>query len=143
VSVGRLYVFFGKMSVHVSCPFLIGLFVFGVLSSISSLYNWILTLYQICHLQISSPLPFSFVDCFLHCAEAFYFDEVPIVYFFRDMSRKKLLWSMSKRLLTVFSRILMVSCVTFKSLIHLEFIFVYGSIIYNSQIMETAQMSID
>ena len=39
---------------------------------------WILTLYQICHLQIFSPIlqaALSFVDCFLHCANAFYLDE--------------------------------------------------------------------
>ena len=27
-------------------------------------------------------LPFSFVDCFLHCVEAFYLDKVPIVHFY-------------------------------------------------------------
>ena len=65
-------------------------------------------------------LPFSFVDCFLCCAEAFYFDEVPIVCLCfvslasGDLSRKKLEWLMSKRLLAVFSRIFMVSCLTFR-----------------------------
>ena len=44
----------------------------------------------------------------------------------RDMSNKKLLWLRSKRLLPVFSyRILMASCLTFRSFIHFEFIFVY------------------
>jgi len=38
VSVGHLDVFSGKMSVHVFCPFLIGLYVFWVLSCISSLH---------------------------------------------------------------------------------------------------------
>uniref|UniRef100_A0ABI7YBS4 Uncharacterized protein n=1 Tax=Felis catus TaxID=9685 RepID=A0ABI7YBS4_FELCA len=43
------------------------------------------------------------------------------------MLSKKLLWPRSKRLLPVFSsRILMVSCLTFMSFIHFEFIFVYG-----------------
>ena len=37
VSVGHLYVFFGEMSVHVFCPVSFGLFVFWVLSCISSL----------------------------------------------------------------------------------------------------------
>ena len=44
---------------------------------------WIPALYLICHLQISSPIlsvAFSFADCFLCCAEAFYFDEVPVVH---------------------------------------------------------------
>ena len=48
-------------------------------------------------------LPFSFVDYFLCCAEAFYFDEVPVVYFCfvslasRDVFSKKLLRARSKR----------------------------------------------
>uniref|UniRef100_A0ABI7ZDS7 Uncharacterized protein n=1 Tax=Felis catus TaxID=9685 RepID=A0ABI7ZDS7_FELCA len=37
--------------------FFTGFFVFWVLSLISSLQNQILTLYLICHLQISSPIP--------------------------------------------------------------------------------------
>ena len=46
---------------------------------------------------------------------------------FRDMSSKKLLWPRSKRLLLVFfSTILMVSCLTIRSFIHFEFVFVYG-----------------
>ena len=45
----------------------------------------------------------------------------------RDLSRKKLLQPMSEKLLPVFaSRIFMVSGLTFRSLIHFEFIFVYG-----------------
>uniref|UniRef100_A0ABI7ZUU8 Uncharacterized protein n=1 Tax=Felis catus TaxID=9685 RepID=A0ABI7ZUU8_FELCA len=43
------------------------------------------------------------------------------------MSNKKLLKLRSKRLLPVFSSgVLMVSCLTFRSFIHFEFIFVYG-----------------
>ena len=90
---------------------------------------------MIYHLQISSPIPsvpFSFVDCFL-CSADFYLDEVPIVHFtfnslaFGVLLSKKLLWLRSNRLLPVFSsRVLMVSCLTFRSFIHLEFIFVYG-----------------
>ena len=46
---------------------------------------------------------------------------------FGDISRKKLLWQISKRLLPMFpSRILMDSCHTLRSFIHFEFIFVYG-----------------
>ena len=46
---------------------------------------------------------------------------------FGDISSKKLLQLRSKRLLPVFSsRILMVSCLTFRTFIHFEFIFVYG-----------------
>ena len=43
------------------------------------------------------------------------------------MSSKTLLWLRSKRLLPVFSsRILMVSCHTFRSFIHFEFVSVHG-----------------
>ena len=96
-----------------------------------------LTLYQICHLQIFLPLgrlPLSFDDCFVRCAEAFYLDEVPRVHVafvsraFGDMSGKKLPWPRSKRILPVFSsRILMVSCLMFRSFIQFEFIFVYSA----------------
>ena len=78
-------------------------------------------------------LPFSFADCFLCCLEAFYFHEVPIVYFAfvslasRDVLSKKLLQPRSQRFLSDFSsRILMASCLTFRSFIHFEFIFVYS-----------------
>ena len=48
----HLYVFFGKMSIQVLCPFLVGLFVFFVLSCIMLYIFWILTAYQIYHLHI-------------------------------------------------------------------------------------------
>ena len=87
-------------------------------------------------LQISSPicrLSLSLVDGVLCCAEAFCLDEVPIVHLafvflaFMDVSCRKLLWPSSKTVLPVFSsRILMDSCLIFRSFIHFEFIFVYG-----------------
>ena len=69
---------------------------------------------------------------FLYCAEAFYFDVVPIVFAFvslasGDTSRKMLLRPMSKKLLPGFSsRIFMVSGLTFSSLVLFEFTFMYG-----------------
>ena len=51
------------------------------------------------------------------------------IYFFAlgDRSQKILLQFMSKSVLPMFSsRSVMVSCLTFRSLIHFEFIFVYG-----------------
>ena len=82
------------------------------------------------HWQISSSIQwvvFSFC-----CAKTFYFDIVPFVYFFISLalgaiSEKILLQEMSKILLPmVSSRIFMVSSLTFKSLIHFEFILVHG-----------------
>ena len=53
-----------------------------------------------------------------------------------DICRKKLLWMMSKRFLTVFScRTFMVSGLTFRSLIHFEFIFVYHVRMWSSFIL--------
>ena len=70
---------------------------------------------------------------FFSPAEAFYFDEIPFVYSFlyvpglEDMSTRMLLRGMSEIFLPVFSsRTFMVLGLTFKSFIHLEFIFVYG-----------------
>ena len=72
-------------------------------------------------------LSLCFPDCFLFCAEAFDFDEVLKVHFhfcFLCLWRhilKELLWLISKRLLPMFSSsILMESCLTLRSFIHVE-----------------------
>ena len=62
-----------------SCAqFLIGLFVFQILSCISSLYfldtNHLSDM-SFANIFFVRRLPFSFVGCFLCCAETFYFDE--------------------------------------------------------------------
>ena len=67
VSVGHLYVFFGKMLFGASAHFLIGLFVFLLLSCLSSLYildiNSLYKGYTICrYLLPFSTLPFCFGD---------------------------------------------------------------------------------
>ena len=79
-----------------------------------------------------SGLSFHFVDDFLCYEKTFYFEVVPFVYFLlllfyfpypRRYIRKKILWEIFKILLPIFSsRIFMVLSLTFKSLIHLEFI---------------------
>uniref|UniRef100_A0ABI7WRR1 Uncharacterized protein n=1 Tax=Felis catus TaxID=9685 RepID=A0ABI7WRR1_FELCA len=78
-------------------------------------------------------LPYSFADCFLLSAEVFIlmrsqqfiFAFVSLVS--KDMLKKKLLRPRSKKFLPAFSsRILMASCLTFRSFIHFEFIFVYS-----------------
>ena len=76
--------FLGKCLFVSFVHFFTGLFVFCVLSLISFYRFWILTFYQyvICkYLLPFHQLPFSIADCFLHCAEAFYFDEVPTVHY--------------------------------------------------------------
>ena len=134
VSVSHSYVFFGEMSVHVFCPFFNQNIWFLLLSFIRSLD--ILDTSPLLDMSFAGIFShsigsFSFY-CFLHCAEAFYFDVVPIVYFWfyflasGDISRKMLLWLMSEKLLSVLSsKLFMVSGLMLRSLIH-EFTFVFG-----------------
>ena len=64
--------------------FLIGLFVFLVLSCMSCLYIWKLILCQLFHLLLFSPfweLSFHLAYSFLCCAKAFKFNQVPLVTF--------------------------------------------------------------
>ena len=137
MSLGPLCVLLGEVSVQVLCPFL----------------NWIVCLpgMELCEFFIyfgdqnfvqgiigkyifpCNWLPFHFADVFFSHAEAFCFDEVPFVYSFlhipcsRDISVKILLCGISEIFLPMFSsRTFMVSCLIFKSFIHLKFILVYG-----------------
>ena len=57
VFVSHLYVFFGEMSVYAFCPFfLIGLFVFLILSCMSCLYIWRFILCKLFNLQLFSSI---------------------------------------------------------------------------------------
>ena len=83
--VGHLYVFFGKMSIQVLCPFF-NRIVWGflILSCMSCLYilDINLLLVIICKYFLPfSRLCFHFVDGFLCCAKAFKFNQVALVYF--------------------------------------------------------------
>ena len=76
---------------------------------------------------------FCFVDCFLCCAKPFYFRIVPILYFCfylpclrRHIQKNVLAYVRDVRKPVLVSRIFMVSGLTFMSLIHFEFIFMYG-----------------
>ena len=97
---------------------------------------WILTSYQIYHVQIFSHsvsrLAFHFFDGFLHCAKAFQFEVVPFVDFGfvslarGDRSKKIFLNPMSKSTLLTFPRGVLLCSPTFRSLIHFEFGSVHG-----------------
>ena len=116
--------------------FLIGLFVFLVLSFLSSLYildinplsNELADMFSILCIV------FYFVDGFLCCAKTFQFDVVSFVSIFllfplpkKIYKKKILLQAMFEILLTTFSSmIFMVLGLTFKLLIHFEFILVCG-----------------
>ena len=89
---------------------------------------WILTCYQLYHLQIFSPhlvgclfilLMVSFA-LFLSLTRPHLFIFAFVFFALVDRSRKPLLWSMSRGILPV------IFGLTFRSLIHFEFIFVYG-----------------
>uniref|UniRef100_A0ABI7W4C6 Uncharacterized protein n=1 Tax=Felis catus TaxID=9685 RepID=A0ABI7W4C6_FELCA len=84
-------------------------------------------------------LPFSFVGCLLvllvvsfAVQKLFIFIRSQFIFAFNslafgDVSSKRLLWLRSERSFPAFSsRVLMVSCLTFRSFIHFEFIFVNG-----------------
>jgi len=79
------YVFFGKLPIQILCPFLIGCgFTVELCAFFIYIYIfWILTIYQICDVQIFSSFqsfPFYFVDGFLCCVEAFEF-VIPLIIF--------------------------------------------------------------
>ena len=117
--------------------FLIGLFVFLVLSCMSCLYILEINPFVSCFIcYYFLPfwgLSFHFAYSFLCCAKTFKVNQVPLVYFcfyfcyFRNGSQKILLWFMSSSVLPMFSsKSFTVSGLTLRSLIHFEFIFVYG-----------------
>ena len=115
--------------------FLIGLFVFLVLSCMSYLY-----ILEINPLLVVSPALFSpilrvvflLAYSFLCCAKGFKFNQVPLVYFcfYFHYSRRWVIEDlalMSSSVLPMFSsKSFTVSGLTLRSLIHFEFIFVYG-----------------
>ena len=115
--------------------FLIGLFVFLELSCMSFLYILESNPLSVVSFAIILPfwgLSFRLVYSFLCCAKAFKFNQVPLPSFFffhysRGGSERILLWFMSLSVMTMFSSKSFVVCgLTFRSLIHFEFIFVYG-----------------
>ena len=137
VSDSHLYVFIGEVSLHIFCPFLKYDCLFCVCWVWGVLYrSWISTICLSCHLQVSSRNPWvalCFVDCFLCYAEGLDFDEVPEVYFgFCSLS----LWRHILKEVAVAdieeitAYILLYDsdgfCLTLRSFIHFEFIFVCG-----------------
>ena len=86
MSLGPLYVLLGEVSVQVLCPFLDWIDCLpGVESCEFFMYFRDQTLVQSIIGKYIFPygwFPFHLADVFLSHAEAFYFDEVPFVYFF-------------------------------------------------------------
>ena len=70
----HLDIFFGKLPIQILCRFLIGCGFTAELCAFFIYIYWMLTIYQICDVQIFSSFqsfPFYFVDGFLCCVEAF------------------------------------------------------------------------
>ena len=92
-------------------------------------YFWeqILVSYIICkYLLPAHMLYFNFVDGFFSCAKAFKFIFVFTFVTLGGGSEKILLWCMSEFSAYIFSKSFIVSGLIFRSLIHFEFIFMYG-----------------
>ena len=84
VPFGHLYVFFRKMSIQISCPFLCDADYFAIQLYESFIYLGYQSLigYMICKYFLPfNRLCFTFVDGFLCCSEAFSFDIIPLIYF--------------------------------------------------------------
>ena len=132
-----VYVFFGEMSIRSSTHFLIGLFYF-ILSCLCCLYI----------LEINPLLVALFANIFSHsegclfvlfmvsfavqkllsCIRSHLFTFVFIFIILGSESKKILLQFMSKNVLSMFSsKSFRVSGLTFRSLIHFELFFVYGT----------------
>ena len=116
--------------------FLMGLFLFVVLSCMSCLYILEINPLSVVSFAIiifhSEWLSFHLAYSFLCCTKAFTFNQVPLVYycFYFHYSRRWVIEDLA--LIYVIecsmssSKSFIVSGLTFRSLIHFEFIFVYG-----------------
>ena len=137
VPTGCLYIFFAEGLFKSFVHFLIGLFVFLLLVVRVLYIFWILCPYQICYLQILSPIPWvvfslSWLCHLMH--KSFYFWWSPIYLLLSSVACafgvifKKLLpnprpWGF----IPMFpSKSFIVLALTFRSLIHFELIFLYG-----------------
>ena len=137
---GHLYVFFGEMSIYVFCPFRIGLFVFLILRCMSCLYTleinlWSIDLFANIFSRFEGCLFVFFmvsfaVQKFLSFIRSHLFIFV-FISITLDVDQKRSCCDLCQRVFFLcfhrkFSKSFLVSALTFRSLIHFEFIFVYG-----------------
>ena len=121
VLVGHLYVFFGEMSIRVFCPFSIRLLVPLLLSCMSWLY-----ILEIRLLPFFFPPKVSFAVqklVSLIRSHGFIFAFISVA--LGDWP-KKIFEGWCQRMFCLCSRSMMMSCLTFKSLRHFEFISMHG-----------------
>ena len=108
-------------------------FWYWVVGAACIFWKWILS--QLFHLLLFFPfwgLSFHLAYSFLCCAKAFKFNQVPLVYFcvYFCCSRRWVIEDLAlcHRVLPMFpSKSFIISGLIFRSLIHFEFIFVYGA----------------
>ena len=137
--VGHVCVLLCAVSIGVFCPFpdwMVGFSAVELNRFFRDLGCWPFIRRVVCtYLLPVWRLSFSFVEFFFGCAETAPLHDVPTFHFalvslafVADVICKKLLWPSSRRvLLPVFSRrVLMESCLTFRSFLHFEFILVFG-----------------
>ena len=129
------------MSVQILCPFFNQVFLFWYWVVWTAYIFCILTPCQLHHLQIVSPIQcavFLFCRWCVLLSKSFKFNWVLFVYFtfiyFTLEDRSKKIWAkfMSKNVLPMFSsRDFMISGLTFRSLIHFEFILymIWGNVL--------------
>ena len=122
---------FGEMSVYVFCSFFYWV-VCLVLSCMSCLCITEINPLLVVSFAIifsHSELSFNLVYCFFCCANGFKSQLFTFIFISIPLggeSKRIFLWCMSKNVLSVFSsKSFIVSSLTFKSLIHFEFIFVF------------------
>ena len=121
---GYLCVFFGEMSIQVTCPFLFG-FSFYCWSLVLHTL-WIIISYQVCDLQPFCRFTFHSVDNALWCTKGFNFYKVPFVYFFVAFTFGVKSTAKSKVIKVYSSEKFIILALILRLLIHLEFIFIYG-----------------
>ena len=121
----KIFNSWGNLCLGLLPTFWLGCLFFWYWDAWAACIVWRLILCQLFQLLLFSPIlgvcVFTLLIVFLHCAKAFKFSQVPLVYccFYFHYSRRILLWFMSSNVLPMFSsKSFMFSGLTFRSLIH-------------------------
>ena len=137
--IGHLYVFFGEMPVRSSTHFLTGQFVFLILIYVSCLYILEINALSVAIIfsHSKSCLLILFIVSFAVCRSFYvWLGLICLFFIFTTLgggSKRILLWFMSQSIVPMFSfKGFIVSGLTFKSVIHSEFIFAHNTFLSQS-----------